>query len=113
MLSNHSFSTLAATPSMAYMINNPVANSVATSVLSQAVKSQASASVAEQFARMQEQNQTLQRKLYTKNTESEKLQLKVNKLEQELQTYKGLIEQIRHALDNGRSPAGNFCILIN
>ncbi|KAH9402956.1 hypothetical protein TYRP_015720 [Tyrophagus putrescentiae] len=100
MLSNHSFSTLAAAPSMAYMINSPVA----TSVLSQAVKSQASASVAEQFARMQEQNQTLQRKLYSKNSETEKLQNKITKLEDELQTYRGLVEQIRHALDTGRSP---------
>lgn len=107
MLSNHSFGSLAATPTMAYMMNSPVVG--VNSVLSQAVKSsQVNASVAEQFARMQEQNQTMQRKLYNKNTESEKLQNKINKLEEELQIYKGLVDQIRHALDSGRSPVGTL-----
>lgn len=59
----------------------------------------------EQVARVQEQNQTLQRKLHNKTVENGKLQNKVIKLEAESKVIKSMLQQINSKLRNGETPA--------
>ena len=62
----------------------------------------------EQLSRLQEQNQTLQKKLHSKTIENNKLENKVNILESEMSSMKQILEQIKSSVQNGKRPQGEF-----
>ncbi len=80
---------------MAYMLNIPPNQAVNGS------KPVITTDSNEQMARLQEQNQTLQRKLHSKTTENQRLTAKLEKLESDLELYKQLLQQINQNLSNG------------
>lgn len=95
---NPSYTTLVPANSMAYVLNNPV---LMVNGTKSAPSSCLNLDFNEQMARLQEQNQTLQRKLHNKTTENQRITSKLEKLESELESYKLLLQRINQNLSNG------------
>lgn len=89
---------------MAYVLNNQ-ANSVVNNMRNPSSKSNQE-SPHDQLARVRQQNDSLQRKLQAKTVETDKLSNKIDKIENELHSYKMLVEQIKHSFGNGEISPG-------
>ena len=96
---NHTMSSVVAYPElvnpspMTYVLNSPIANAV--------LKNNSDMNVQDQMSRLQDENRTLQRRLHAKQVEHSRMLQRVDRIENELDTYKRFLTQINQSSADG------------